>query len=92
MLARKQYHLWQHDRVGVIVHWVICKRYRFSNAAKWYEDMPEEVLEKNNAKVLWDFSVPTNHKLEHSKPDILIVDKKTGECHIIDVACPFNTN
>ena len=34
MLAQKQYCLW-HDRVGVIVHWVMWKRYGFSNAAKW---------------------------------------------------------
>lgn len=25
------------------------------------------------------------------KPDILIADKQTGECHKIDVACPFDT-
>ena len=27
--------------------------------------------------------------MEQNKPDILIVDKETGECYIIDVACPF---
>ena len=26
-----------------------------------------------------------------TKPDIWIVDNQTGECHIIDVACPFDT-
>ena len=24
MLAQKQYYIWQHDRVGVIFHWVMC--------------------------------------------------------------------
>ena len=50
-----------------------------------------KVLENDNAKILWDFSVQTDHKLEHNKPDILIVDKQAGECYIIDVACSFDT-
>ena len=45
----------------------------------------------DNVKILWIFSVQTDHKLEHNKPDILIVVKQTGECNIIDVACSFNT-
>ena len=42
-------------------------------------------------KILWHFSLQTNCKLELNKSDILIVDKQTGECHIIDAACPFDT-
>ena len=91
MLTKKQYCLCQHDRVGEIVYWVMCKRYGFSNAVKWYEHTLDNMLENDNLKILWDFSVQTNQKLEHSKPNILIVDKKTGECHIIDVACPLHT-
>ena len=45
----------------------------------------------DNVKILWVFSVQTDHKLEHNKPDILIAVKQTGECNIIDVACLFNT-
>ena len=91
MHTQKQYNLWRHDRVGVIIHWVICKRYRFSNAAKWYQHTPEKLLENDNVKILWFFSVQTSHKLEHNKPDNLIIDKQRGECHIIDVACSFDT-
>ena len=49
------------------------------------------MLENDNLKILWDFSVQTDRKLEHNKPDILTVDKRTGECHIIGVHCPFDT-
>ena len=82
------YCLWQHDRFGVIVHWVMCKKYGFSNAAKWCEQTPE--LENNNVKILWNFSIQTDHKLGYNKPSILIVDKQAGECHIIDIVCPFD--
>ena len=30
-------------------------------------------------------------KLEHNKPDIVVVNKETNACLIIDVACPFDT-
>ena len=30
-------------------------------------------------------------KLEHYKPEILLVRKQTGEYYIIDIACPFDT-
>ena len=32
MLAQKQCRLCRYDKVGVIVLWVMCKRYGFSNA------------------------------------------------------------
>lgn len=41
-------------------------------------------------KISWDFTFHTGHHLENNKPDIVLHDKKRG-CHIIDVACPFNT-
>ena len=47
MPAQKQYHLWQRDRVGVIVYWVMWKRYGFSNAVEWYKHTPEKVLEND---------------------------------------------
>ena len=53
--------------------------------------MPEKLLENDNVKILWFFSVQTSRKLEHNKPDNLIVDKQRGECHLIDVACSFDT-
>ena len=91
MLAQKQYRLWRHDRVGVVIHWVMCQRFGFPFANKWYDHTPERVLQNEDVKILWDFSIQTDHKLDHNKPDISILDKRKRECHIIDVACPFDT-
>ena len=91
MLAHKQYQQRLHDRVGVVVHWVMCKRYGFSTGPKWYEHTPEKVHSLDSTKILWDFSKQTDHKLEHSKPDIIIADKETGEYHLVDIAYSFET-
>ena len=94
MLAQKKYRLWRQNRIGVIFHWTICKRYRFSNAANYYEhthtDIPEKVLAIDNVKILLDVSAETTGKLAENKSDNLIIDKKKGECHT-NAACPFDT-
>ena len=43
--------MWQHDGVSVVVHFVMCKRYGFPAASKWYEHIPETALENDNVKI-----------------------------------------
>ena len=33
----------------------------------------------------------TNHHLDHNRPDIVVMEKASRVCQIIDVACPFDT-
>ena len=41
--------------------------------------------------MLWDFTIQTDHRLEHNKPDIVVYNKSKRERIIIDIACPFDT-
>ena len=41
-------------------------------------------------KLLSDFKIQTDNKIEHNKPDIVVVDKTERNFLIIDVACPFD--
>lgn len=75
-LTQKQYYKQRHDSPGVVVQWVAI-RYWFPTGTKWHEHTPERVLEYDSAKILWDSSVHTDHKLEHHKPDIITVNKET---------------
>ena len=50
--------------------------------------IPESVLENENYKLLWDFSIQTDHHIEARRPDLVLVDKSKKSCHIIDVAIP----
>ena len=31
------------------------------------------------------------NKIDHDKPDLVLLDKKEKTCYVIDVACPFDT-
>ena len=47
--------------------------------------------ENKTVKILWDMNIQTDKIVEHSRPDIVIFDKSTRSCKIVDVACPFDT-
>ena len=57
-------------------------------AKKWYEHVPGKVRESEKVKILWDFSIQTDHQFEHNRPDLVEVVKQQAVCRIIDVAIP----
>ena len=48
--------------------------------------MPEIALEKEDYKILRDFSIQTDHVIEAQRPDLVVVDKKRRTCKITDGA------
>ena len=91
-LTQKYYKQWRHDKVAQILHWNLCKKYDLQAATKFYDHVPEKVSENDLVKILWDFNIQTDKKLEHNKPDITLQDKKNNECLLIEVSCPFDMN
>ena len=86
-LAQRDYKR-RHDTVAKALHWEICKKYGFKSASQWYEHEPESVLENEDWKVLWDFTIQTDRVIQARRPDIVIVDKKSKVCQIVDIAVP----
>ena len=80
----------RHDNLARIIHRALCIKYGFSTAERWYEHIPEKVLESREVKILWDFSVQTDHETEARKPDIIVIDKTSRECHFIEITCPLD--
>lgn len=89
-LAQNEYKTWRHDQVARVIHWKLCEKWGFEKGETWYKHTPEKVLENEECKLLWDFSIQTDKKLEHHKPDITVVDKKSQTTLLIDPACPFD--
>jgi hypothetical protein len=90
-LAQNQYKK-RHDKVATAVHWGLCKRYNLPCASEWYNHTPESVVENDNYKLLWDYNIYTDKIIEARRPDIVVHDKVSKECKIIDIAVPFDTN
>ena len=48
-LAQKEYKT-RHDRVGKVIHWEMCKKFKFDHTSKWYMHNPAPVQENNTHK------------------------------------------
>ena len=90
-LVASLYKSWRHDKVAQVIHWRLCHRFKINTEDKWYNHIPEPVLESRKHKILWDFKTQTDNPIEANKPDIVVFNKESKDCHIIDIACPFDT-
>ena len=86
--AQREYKA-RHDWVGKVIHWEMCKKFKFDHNNIWYMHNPAPVLENNSHKLLWDFNIQTDHLIPARRPDLIIINKKTKRtCKIVDFAVP----
>ena len=74
-LGQKEYKT-RHDWVGKVIHWEMCKKFKFDHTNKWYMHNPASVLENDTRKLLWDFDIQTDHLISARRPDLIIINKK----------------
>ena len=53
---------------------------------------PQTVTRIKNTEIWWDKKVMTQKKIKHDRPDIIIWDKESKHCKIVDVSIPLDTN
>ena len=85
-LAQKEYKV-RHDWVGKVMHWEMCKKFRFDHTNKWYMHNPAPVLGNDTHKLLWDFNIQKDHLIPARRPDLIIINnkkKKKRICKIVD--------
>ena len=59
-LAQKEYKA-RYDWVGKVIHWEMCKKFKFHHTNKSYMHNPAPVLENDTHKLLWDFDIRMDH-------------------------------
>ena len=65
----------RHDSVGRYIHWQFREKLGFNRARLWYEHEPQSVIENENFKILWDFTIQCDHMIEARRPDTVVVDQ-----------------
>ena len=59
-------YLQRHDNVCKYVHDLLLNEFNFKDMpTTWYLHKPRAVEENENAKILWNFSVQTDHAMQH---------------------------
>ena len=84
--AQKEYKS-RHDWVGKVIHWKICKKFKFDHTNKWYMHNPAPVLENDTHKLLWDFDIQTDHLISARRPDLIIIKKKKENLQNCRLCC-----
>ena len=51
------------------------RSYDFKRARLLYEPEPESVVDNENFKILWDFTIQFDHMVQTRRRDIVVVDK-----------------
>ena len=91
-LAKKQY-LKRHDRVGVRVHWELCRRYGIECAKRWYEHVPASVcVNEMCVEIWWDRTVLTGRAVKHNRPDVIVIDRGKKTWTLVDFSVPLDKN
>ena len=67
ILAQKE-HKKRHDWIGSHIHWEICRANGIHVKSKWYEHLPEAVIENDSCKILWDFTIQVDHFITARRP------------------------
>ena len=84
-----------------MIHWEMCKKFKFDHTNIWYMHNPAAVLENDTHKFLWDFDIQTNHLISARRPDLIVTNKKKKKkkkekkkekkkrtCKIVDFVVP----
>ena len=73
----------RNDWVGKVIHWEICKKFKIDHTNRWYMHNPAPVLGNYTHKLLWDFTIQTDHLISARRPD-LIRTPENRICIIVD--------
>ena len=71
-----------------MIHWELCKKFKFDHTNKWYIHNPTSILENETQKLLWDFDIQMDYRISARRPDLIINKKKKRNCKIVDFAVP----
>ena len=74
-LVQKEYKT-RHDWVRKMIHWELCKKFKFDHTTKWYGHKSESAQENETHEILWDFKIQTDHLIPARIPYLVINNKK----------------
>ena len=76
----------RHDWVGKVIHWEMCKKFKFDHSNKWYMHNTAAALENDTHKLLNDLDIQTDHLITARRPDLIIINKIKRTCKIENFA------
>ena len=79
----------RHDNVGQHIAEEIVKQ---ENKASTYRKRPESVTVIGNKEIWWNMPIETANKVEYNRPDVVIWNRETKVCHLVEISVPLDIN
>ena len=74
-LAQRQYKR-RHDTVVKLVRCKLCEKHNLERKKKWNEHCPEEVVEDDDVKLIWDINIKCDNVMKARRPDLILVKRR----------------
>jgi len=76
----------RHSRTGLRVYWEFWKMHGVKvSSEKWYEEREKvRKSEVGEYEIWWDRAVETPKRLDHNRPDVVVIHKKKKHWTLID--------
>ena len=75
----------RHNEVVRCLHLRLCNKYGLKSQRRIRLHSVQEIVANNLVEIRVDTRVKTDIKLQHDRPDILVIDKQRGEAVIVEV-------
>ena len=90
-MSARYYFSLRHDEVAKRVLNSHLKKFYPSKEIKFSSE-PEYIYERDHREYCWNGSVKTATKVPHNKPDLIIWNRESKICGIIEFSCPLDIN
>ena len=88
-LSSNLYTTVRHDNVGQHIVEEIVKQ---KNKESTYRKRPESVTVIGNKEIWWNMPIKTTNKVEYNRPDVVIWNRETKVCHLVEISVPLDIN
>ena len=88
-LSSNLYTTARHDNVGQHIVEEIVKQ---ENKESTYQKRPESVPVIGNKEIWWNMPIKTTNKVGYNRPDVVIWNRQTKICHLMEISVPLDIN
>ena len=80
--------------MGLRVYQELCRGNGISCANNWFEKVPDTVQSSENGQfeIWWDRPIETTVKLEHNRPNLILINQEDKEWRIVEFFVPWDKN
>ena len=74
--------------------WELCQQNRIGCSVNWFDEVPDTVRRSEDGQFeIWlDRPIETTVKLDHNRPDVILINRQDNEWTIVEFSVPWDKN